>query len=124
MPETVVKNYAQFIQKFKTKEIFSPIDVDTYIEEMSNIMDDGIGFIVRLIPWDKEWNFKMEKNNIEVRPLWKPMHLQPIYKDSPSYINGVSEDLFNRGLCLPSGTNMKIDDLERVIKCINQLYEI
>ena len=66
----------------------------------------------------------MEKNNIEVRPLWKPMHLQPIYKESPSYINGVSEDLFNRGLCLPSGTNMKIDDLERVIKCINQLYEI
>ena len=66
----------------------------------------------------------MEKNNIEVRPLWKPMHLQPIYKDSPSYINGVSEDLFNRGLCLPSGTNMKIHDLERVIKCINHLYEI
>ena len=51
------------------------------------------------------------------------MHLQPIYK-VVSYINGVSEDLFNRGLCLPSGTNMKIDDLERVIKCINQLYEI
>ena len=74
---------------------------------------------------DKEkFRLFMEKNNIEVRPLWKPMHLQPIYKDSPSYINGVSEDLFNRGLCLPSGTNMKIDDLERVIKCINQLYEI
>ena len=74
---------------------------------------------------DKEkFRLFMEKNNIEVRPLWKPMHLQPIYKESPSYINGVSEDLFNRGLCLPSGTNMKIDDLERVIKCINQLYEI
>ena len=47
-------------EEFKTNENISPIDVDTYIMKMSNTMDDGIGFIVRLIPWGKEWNFKME----------------------------------------------------------------
>lgn len=46
--------------EYKKNDMFSPIDVSTYIEEMSNIIDDGIGFIVRLIPWDKEWNFRME----------------------------------------------------------------
>ena len=49
----------------------------------------------------------LSKNNIESRPLWKPMHLQPVFKQYDAYINGVSEDLFNRGLCLPSDTNMK-----------------
>jgi dTDP-4-amino-4,6-dideoxygalactose transaminase/lipopolysaccharide/colanic/teichoic acid biosynthesis glycosyltransferase len=65
----------------------------------------------------------LEKDNIESRPLWKPMHLQPIFKDCKSYTNGVSEDLFNRGLCLPSGTNMTIEDLERVVNKIKEIYE-
>ena len=52
------------------------------------------------------------------------MHLQPIFKDCKSYINGVSEDLFNRGLCLPSGTSMKNKDLERVLSKIKELYEV
>jgi dTDP-4-amino-4,6-dideoxygalactose transaminase len=54
------------------------------------------------------------KDNIESRPLWKPMHLQPIFKDSPAFINGISEDLFKKGLCLPSGSNLTEDDLNRV----------
>jgi len=65
----------------------------------------------------------LEKENIESRPLWKPMHLQPVFKEYKSYVNGVSEDLFNRGLCLPSGTNMSIADLERVVSEIKELYE-
>ncbi len=65
----------------------------------------------------------LEKDNIETRPLWKPMHLQPVFKECSSYINGVSEDLFNRGLCLPSGTNMTIQDLERVVNKIKEIYE-
>ena len=65
----------------------------------------------------------LEKNKIESRPLWKPMHLQPIFKDCKSYVNGISEDLFNRGLCLPSGTNMSITDLKRVVRVIKELYE-
>ncbi len=65
----------------------------------------------------------LEKDNIEARPLWKPMHLQPVFKECDSYINGVSEDLFSRGLCLPSGTNMTIEDLERVVNKIKEIYE-
>ena len=66
----------------------------------------------------------LEKHNIESRPLWKPMHLQPVFKNCKSYINGVSEDLFNRGLCLPSGTNMTKKDMTRIVKTVKELYEI
>lgn len=57
----------------------------------------------------------LEKENIESRPLWKPMHLQPIFKDAPNYSNGTSEKLFEHGLCLPSGSNLTQNDLERII---------
>lgn len=60
----------------------------------------------------------LAKDNIESRPLWKPMHLQPIFMKYPKYTNGVSEDLFNRGLCLPSGSNLSKSDLNRVIERI------
>ncbi len=56
----------------------------------------------------------LEKENIESRPLWKPMHLQPVFKNHPAYLNGVSEDLFNKGLCLPSGSNLSKEDLIRI----------
>jgi dTDP-4-amino-4,6-dideoxygalactose transaminase len=55
-----------------------------------------------------------EKENIESRPLWKPMHLQPVFKDCPAYINGVSEGLFENGLCLPSGSNLTDSDRDRI----------
>ena len=63
-------------------------------------------------------------DNIESRPLWKPMHLQPVFKDCKSYVNGVSEDLFNRGLCLPSGTSMTKEDLTRIVIKVKELYEV
>ena len=63
------------------------------------------------------------KNNIESRPLWKPMHIQPIFNTCDAYINGVSEDLFKRGLCLPSGSSMDENDLMRVVQIIKKLYE-
>ncbi|MEC7262438.1 MAG: aminotransferase class I/II-fold pyridoxal phosphate-dependent enzyme [Bacteroidota bacterium] len=56
----------------------------------------------------------LENENIESRPLWKPMHLQPIFEKTTCYTNGVSEDLFERGLCLPSGSGMEENDLERI----------
>lgn len=62
----------------------------------------------------------MEKNNIETRPLWKPMHLQPVFADVPSYTNGVSEYLFDIGLCLPSGPTLTDDDIKRVVGVINE----
>lgn len=66
---------------------------------------------------------RMLEESIETRPLWKPMHLQPIFKSFDAYLNGVSEELFNHGLCLPSGTNMSNNDMERIIKIIKSVYE-
>jgi dTDP-4-amino-4,6-dideoxygalactose transaminase len=63
----------------------------------------------------------LEKENIEARPLWKPMHQQPVFKKYTAYSNGVSDDLFERGLCLPSGSNLSKDDLLRVCQCIKQV---
>uniref|UniRef100_A0A832DJW2 GDP-perosamine synthase n=1 Tax=Ignavibacterium album TaxID=591197 RepID=A0A832DJW2_9BACT len=63
----------------------------------------------------------LESENIESRPLWKPMHLQPVYKDAIFYSNGVSEHLFNCGLCLPSGSNLKASDFERIFEVIKNL---
>lgn len=57
-------------------------------------------------------------DDIEARPLWKPMHLQPIFEKYKSYTDGTSEDLFERGLCLPSGSNLEVADLERTIALI------
>jgi len=63
----------------------------------------------------------LEKKNIESRPLWKPMHLQPYYKDDVMYSNGVSEFLFEYGLCLPSGSNLTDEEKTFVIENINKL---
>jgi len=56
----------------------------------------------------------LEQNNIEARPLWKPMHQQPIFESYPSYINGVSDELFEKGLCLPSGSNLTEEQKDRI----------
>ncbi len=58
------------------------------------------------------------KDDIESRPLWKPMHMQPVFKDCLHFTNGISEDLFDKGLCLPSGSNLSQDDLDRVLNNI------
>jgi len=65
----------------------------------------------------------LERDNIESRPLWKPMHLQPVFKENISFENGVSEALFERGLCLPSGSSLEIEDLERVCGIIKNLFK-
>lgn len=57
---------------------------------------------------------------IESRPLWRPMHTQPVYKDAPAYVNGTSEKLFRKGLCLPSGPCVTDDDVYRVISILKE----
>ena len=68
----------------------------------------------------------LEKENIESRPVWKPMHLQPFYKEYKFVSNvegkSVAEDLFNRGVCLPSDTKMSKEDMDRIIKIIKELF--
>jgi dTDP-4-amino-4,6-dideoxygalactose transaminase len=61
---------------------------------------------------------KMESENIETRPLWKPMHLQPVFEGTPFYGDGTSEALFDKGLCLPSGSSLTDDDILRVVGVI------
>jgi dTDP-4-amino-4,6-dideoxygalactose transaminase len=65
----------------------------------------------------------LENENIESRPLWKPMHLQPVFEKTISYVNGVSEELFEKGLCLPSGSSLEEDDLERICNIIKNVLK-
>lgn len=60
----------------------------------------------------------LDKAQIEARPLWKPMHKQPCYKDAPAYVNGVSEALFKVGMCLPSGPYVTDDDVRYIVETI------
>ena len=60
----------------------------------------------------------LDKAGIETRPLWKPMHQQPVFSDCPAYVNGVSDNLFKRGLCLPSGPCVSEDDVRYIVSCI------
>jgi UDP-N-acetylbacillosamine transaminase len=63
----------------------------------------------------------LEDENIESRPLWKPMPMQPLFKNARHLSNGVSKRLFDKGLCLPSGTQMKRSDVKRVCDAIKKV---
>lgn len=65
----------------------------------------------------------LEEQNIESRPLWKPMHTQPVFKDAPHLTNGFSEMLFERGLCLPSGSSMEDEDVMLVAKIVKDVIK-
>ena len=60
----------------------------------------------------------LDKANIEARPVWKPMHKQPCYKDAPAYINGVSEEIFKVGMCLPAGPCVSDEDVKYIVESI------
>jgi dTDP-4-amino-4,6-dideoxygalactose transaminase len=64
----------------------------------------------------------LQSEKIESRPLWKPMHLQPVFKDVPFYGDKISENLFENGLCLPSGSNLRQVELERVVNAILRVF--
>jgi dTDP-4-amino-4,6-dideoxygalactose transaminase len=61
---------------------------------------------------------ELEEENIESRPLWKPMHLQPVFSSYPALVTGISEALFEKGLCLPSGSNLSSEDKDRILSCL------
>jgi len=70
----------------------------------------------------EEIRLAMEAENIETRPLWKPMHQQPVFSTSKCYLNGVSDTLFENGLCLPSGSNLTEDEFEKIFKCFDAIF--
>jgi dTDP-4-amino-4,6-dideoxygalactose transaminase len=65
---------------------------------------------------------ELEKENIESRPLWKPMHQQPIFSDYKGYLNGVSDKLFEDGLCLPSGSNLTNEEFDRIFESLDKIF--
>ncbi len=60
----------------------------------------------------------LDRANVEARPLWKPMHCQPVYRNAPAYVNGVSEELFHTGICLPAGPYVTDDDVRYITDII------
>jgi dTDP-4-amino-4,6-dideoxygalactose transaminase len=71
---------------------------------------------------NEDFRIALEKDNIEARHLWKPMHMQPVFHKTKAFLNGISENLFANGLCLPSGSNLEEDDLNRIREIILNLY--
>ena len=62
----------------------------------------------------------MLNKKVECRPVWKPMHKQPVYKDAPAYLNGVSESIFKIGFCLPAGPYVSDEDVRYIVDCIRE----
>lgn len=62
----------------------------------------------------------LDQAQIESRPVWKPMHKQPVYANTPAYVNGVSEEIFKKGLCLPAGPCVTEDDVKYIVACIKE----
>lgn len=79
--------------------------------------DPDVGAIDR-----EQVRLKLLEEQIESRPVWKPMHLQPVFSNCECANNGVAEDLFQQGLCLPSGSNLTEEELQRVTTKITELY--
>ena len=65
----------------------------------------------------------MDKAQIEARPVWKPMHKQPVYKNAPAYVNGVSEEIFKIGMCLPAGPYVSDEDVRYIVETIKSAIE-
>ena len=71
----------------------------------------------------EEMRVALDAKGIETRPLWKPMHLQPVFANSPAYVDGTSEELFNKGLCIPSGPYVKDEDVKIIVDEIIKLIK-
>ncbi len=107
-------------------ELFKSIDGITVMQELNQDYYSNFWLSCIIIEKEKtgfsveEFRLALEKENIESRPLWKPMHLQPIFKDCDYYGNGESEILFKKGLCLPSGSNLSANDIARISETIKE----
>ncbi len=108
------------------REFFKNIDGITFQTEPSSLYYSNYWLTSILIEPKKlngltRENFRLafDAQNIESRPLWKPMHLQPVYNGSKFYGSGVCENLFDLGLCLPSGSNLVEKDFERIFKVLS-----
>jgi dTDP-4-amino-4,6-dideoxygalactose transaminase len=115
---------------------------DRYVQELGNI--PGISFVhepegyfsnrwlTAILVDPKQTNgltredirLTLEKENIETRPLWKPMHMQPVFENAPFYGDGTSEKLFELGLCLPSGSNLTEEEMNRIFSALHNCLKL
>lgn len=114
------KNFEFYVEAFKE------IPSITFVNEpngyysnrwLTTILVDGSAGVSR-----EDVRLALEKDNVESRPLWKPMHLQPVFEGCEFFGDGTSEALFANGLCLPSGSNLTNDDLNRVANIVKSLF--
>jgi len=91
------------------------------LDEERRLVDlPGYGYAAVPLAMKEAWQKELEKQNIESRALWKPLHQQPVFDHCKSYINGISDNLYDEGLCLSSGSNMTDEIQTRVINEIKQ----
>jgi len=103
--------YVNLFQEIEGVTVFSEPNEDFY----SNHWLSAITVDESITGWSNhDLRLQFEKEKIESRPLWKPMHLQPVFENSLYYGNSVAEDLFNKGLCLPSGSNLTEEQKNRI----------
>ena len=110
------------------QELFADVDgVKVFVEPDSNyysnhwlsaiIIDPLVTGVTR-----EDLRLALLADNIESRPLWKPMHMQPVFEGTPYYGNNVAETLFENGLCLPSGSNLSTSDRDRIAKIVKLTF--
>lgn len=109
--------YTELFQNKEGVEVFSEASAEFYSNHWLSC--------IRIDPKkacfsSEELRLAMDAENIESRPLWKPMHMQPVFQDAPYYGRKVAENLFESGLCLPSGSNLKDAEKERIMSVLSQ----
>ena len=111
------------------KKVFQNIENVVLFEVLNDDYYSNYWLSTILIAPNKEKEINREKlrvdfenQNIETRPLWKPMHLQPIFEKYPYYGNNIAQDLFEKGLCLPSGSNLTTEDKNRIKQVIDAFF--
>jgi len=112
------------------KDVFKGIDGVAFLTELNNDYFSNYWLTTIIIDEKKagfnreDLRFALEKENIEARPLWKPMHMQPVFEQYSAFVDKTSELLFDNGLCLPSDTNMTEIDKNRIFSVIQNILGI
>lgn len=111
--------YKEIFQDVRGVQVFTEPNDDYFSNHWLSaiVVDPEVANFTR-----EDLRLALEKENIESRPLWKPMHLQPVFENTPYYGEKVAEELFNNGLCLPSGSSLTDEDRERIKKVVAESF--
>jgi dTDP-4-amino-4,6-dideoxygalactose transaminase len=112
--------YQEIFQEINGVTVFNELNTNFYSNHWLSaiVIDSSITGVTR-----EELRLAFQEENIESRPLWKPMHLQPIFENCPYYGSKIAEELFENGLCLPSGSNLTSGERDRIKQVISQVFK-